>query len=102
MPGLLIWVCVALLALSVPLAFNLFTRARNETTTRQEVLRMREEARLTEIRRDQVKAALDHASTDAFTEQYARAYLRWARPGDTVVVPAAPSPTRKWWEDFVK
>ena len=101
-PKPLIWVSLALLAVSVPLVFNLISRARNEATTLQEVLRMREEVRLAEIRRDQVKAALNYASTDAFTEYYARAYLRWARPDDTVIVPASAPPTRKWWEDFVK
>ena len=52
--------------------------------------------------REQVKAALNYAGTDAFVEYYARAYLRGARPGDTVIVPSTAPPTRKWWEEFVK
>ena len=101
-PQPLIWVSLALLAISVPLVFNLISRAGNEIKTLQEVVRMREEVRVSEIRRDQVKAALNHAGTDAFVEYYARAYLRWARPGDTVIVPSTAPPTRKWWEEFVK
>jgi hypothetical protein len=98
----LIWVSLGLLAISVPLVFNLISRAGNETKTLQEVVRMREEIRLGEIRRDQVKAALNYAGTDAFVDYYARAYLRWAKPGDIVIVPATAPPTRKWWEEFVK
>ncbi len=101
-PQPLIWVSLALLAISVPLVVNLISRAGNETKTLQEVVRMREEVRLSEIRRDQVKAALNYAGTDAFVEYYARAYLRWAKPGDTVIVPSTAPPTRKWWEEFVK
>jgi hypothetical protein len=98
----LIWVSLGLLAISLPLVFNLISRTGNEAKTLQEVVRMREEVRLAEIRRDQVKAALNFAGTDAFVEYYARAYLRWAKPGDTVIVPATAPPTRKWWEEFVK
>jgi hypothetical protein len=101
-PQPLIWVSLGLLAISVPLVFNLISRAGNETKTLQEVVRMREEVRLSEIRRDQVNAALNYAGTDAFVEFYARAYLRWAKPGDTVIVPSTAPPTRKWWEEFVK
>lgn len=101
-PRLLIWVSLALIAVSVPLVVNLMTRSVNETRTLNEVLRMREVVRKAETRRDQVKGALAYAATDAFTETYARAYLRWARPGDTVVVPAVAPPARQWWEEFVK
>jgi len=102
MPQPLIWVSLGLLAISLPLVVNLLSRAGNESKTLQEVVRMREEVRLSEIRRDQVKVALNYAGTDAFVEQYSRAYLRWAKPGDTVIVPSTAPPTRKWWEEFVK
>ena len=102
MPQPLIWVSLALLFISVPLVYNLISRAGNETRMLQEVVRMREEVRVSEIRRDQVRVALNHAGTDTFVEYYARAYLRWAKPGDTVIVPSTAPPTRKWWEEFVK
>lgn len=101
-PKALVWLALALIAISLPLVINLLSRASNEAKTLQEVLRMREEVRRTEIRRGQVKEALNYAGTDAFVEYYSRAYLRWAKPGDTVIVPSAPPPTRKWWEEFVK
>lgn len=101
-PPLLIGATLALVALSIQLAVNLLTRSGNEIAILTEVLRMREVVRQAETRRGQVQDALSYAATDAFTEYYARAYLRWARPGETVVVPATPPIPRKWLEEFVK
>ena len=67
-PQPLIWVSLALLAISLPLAYNLISRAGNETRTLQEVVRMREEVRVSEIRRDQVRVASNHAGAHAIVE----------------------------------
>lgn len=100
-PRLLTWVSLALLILAVPLAINLVRSTGVERTNLAEVQRMRNEVQQAQTRRNEVKDALVFARTDAFTDYYARAYLRWAKAGETVVVPTDAQPAGSWLEKFV-
>jgi len=50
-----------------------------------------------------LRNALDYAKSDAFTERWARAWARWGKDGEVVVVPPASGETAHlWWDEFLK
>jgi cell division protein FtsB len=101
---LLLWLSIALLVLSVPLAVNIVGRIQAEARMRAEVERLTSEVTRDEKCLAQLDNAVAYARTDAFVEQWARERERLSKPGEVSVVPAAASgvqPAALWWEDFV-
>ncbi len=100
---LLIWFSVGALLLSLPLLFNIVSRAQSEARMHAEVERMTQQVNALQTRLTSLHAALDYAQSDAFVEEWARVQARWSKAGEVVVVPpASREVARPWWEDFLK
>lgn len=100
---LLIWFSIGALLLSLPLLLNIVGRVQAEARMQAETTRMSAQIAADELRLQGLKNALDYAKTDAFTERWARAWARWGRDGEVVVVPPASGETAHlWWEEFLK
>ena len=94
-----------MILLSLPLIVNFVGRVQAETKMSAEVQRRSEQLQQEQTTLTQLRAALDYAKSDAFTERYAREQDRYAKPGEVVVVPPSAqdstTPRALWWEDFV-
>lgn len=100
---LLIWFSIGALLLSLPLLFNIVTRAQAEVRMQAEVDRMTQQVSAMEEKREHLRAALDYARSDAFVEEWARTRARWSRDGEVVIIPPTfRESARVWWEDFLK
>ncbi|MCS7056480.1 MAG: hypothetical protein NZM18_09970 [Thermoflexales bacterium] len=100
---LLVWFSIGALLLSLPLALNIVSRVEAEARMRAEVERMTQEVSAAEAKLAGLRAALDHARSDAFVEAWARVQMRWSKQGEVIVVPStARRSSHLWWEDFLK
>ena len=100
---LLTWFSIGMLLLSLPLLVNIVGRVQAETRMQTEASRMTQQLTANKAKLVGLHNALDYAKSDAFTERWARAWARWGKDGETVVVPPASGETvHLWWEEFLK
>lgn len=101
----LMWFAFAALVLSMPLIVNLVSRMQAEAEMRAAVQQMATRVEENKTKLVQLQEALAYAKSSAYTERWARAQAHWAKPGETVVISPAASPSevppRLWWEAFL-
>jgi hypothetical protein len=92
--------------LSLPLLFNFVKLVQTEDRMTVDVHNSADLVNKSEIRLAQWRQALEYAKSDSFVERYAREQMRFAKPGEIVVIPPAAQdvskPRAPWWEEFVK
>lgn len=102
---MLTWAAALMILLTLPLLVNFIGKLQAESKMSAEVQRRSEQLQKNETTLIQLRAALEYAKSDTFTERYAREQARLAKPGEVVVVPPSmqdPYRMRKaWWAEFV-
>ena len=113
------FLAIIVLSISVFFVIDFARRAAANYRVQREAERMSQEVELVQQRQQQLQARRDYVASDLFVEELARRELKWARPGETVVVvmptpeaaaqtstrvapaasigPTARTPAEAWW-----
>lgn len=112
------FVAIIALSISVFLIIDLGRRAAANYRVQREAERLSQEVEIASRRQAELLARRSYVASDLYVEEVARSELKWARPGETVIVvmpmpeitaspnqapqtvavaPVAQTPSQAWW-----
>jgi cell division protein FtsB len=87
------FIAIIVITISVFLVVDFARRTATTFRIKNEAARLEQEIAVVRSRRETLEARLNYVQSDAYVEELARTQLKWARPGETVVVVmATPQP----------
>jgi hypothetical protein len=114
------FIAIIVLTISIFLVVDFGRRAAANYRVQREAERLRQEVELAQQEQTELITWRTYVSSDLYVEEMARQELKWAAPGETVVVvlptpervsaapgpltlianPNAPTPAQAWWQLF--
>jgi cell division protein FtsB len=80
------FIAVIVITISLFLVVDFARRTATTYRIKSEAARLEEEVTAVRAHRQALEARLSYVQSDAYVEEIARTRLKWARPGETVVV----------------
>ncbi len=91
------FIAIIALSISIFLIVDLGRRAAANYRVQREAERLSQEIEIADLRQAELLARRSYVASDLYVEQVARRELKWAKPGETVIVvmptPEVPLPT---------
>lgn len=80
------FIAIIVITISIFLVVDFARRTATIYRIKSEAARLEEEVAAARAQSEALEARLRYVQSDAYVEEIARSQLKWARPGDTVVV----------------